>query len=142
MLTPNATPNNFEAMNRLARRSIFRVLALSVVLAAALGVFTLRSHAGRSEAAVNRLQYSLGCGPGGSAQVAFYWYGGSQTAVQTWIDLSIYGNFFQPGTFIGAGSFKASDGYFEWRGMLPNTTHYVRINQQLANGSWDPSETY
>ena len=122
--------------------SIFRLLLVSALLAAGLGAFSLTREIGRSEAAVNRLQFSMGCMPNGTAQVAFYWYGGSPNATQTWIDASLTNNDRAPGTFVGAGPFRAADSFYEWRGLYAGYTHYIRINQQLPNGRWDASETY
>jgi len=78
----------------------------------------------------------------GGASVAFYWYGTSPTARQVWLDVSQSLSYWEPGTFTNAGPFGPNDGYYEWRGLPAGSTIYVRVNQQLANGAWDPSETF
>lgn len=63
-------------------------------------------------------------------------FGPERPAIEQWIDLSIFGNprnpeldnGFPPGTFIGAGPFPPHGFDFEWRGLLPATRHYSRVN--------------
>ena len=58
------------------------------------------------------------------------------------MDLSIFANGWQPGTFIGAGPLPGSATFYTWNGLTAKTTHYFRVNQLLASGSWDASTTY
>ncbi len=77
-----------------------------------------------------------------TASVTFSWQGSDPSARQVWIDLSIFDNGFAPRSFIGAGPFSGSNTSFTWSGLKPSMTHYVRINQQMANGAWDTSPTW
>jgi hypothetical protein len=79
----------------------------------------------------------VGSGPN-SVRVTFLWTpsgGGRQ-----WVDLSIFGNNFAPGTFIGAGPFQPRSWGFIWSGLLQGTTHYARVNTLTSQG-WMPSRT-
>ncbi len=123
-------------------RHLLRVFALTAVLV--LSLFALSFRDGRTkpaEAAVYKIQYSLGCNATG-ASIQFYWYGQSSSARQIWLDMSTYVGYWDPGTFVGAGPFSASTSSYEWKGLTDGATYYVRVNQQLASGAWDPSETF
>jgi len=125
------------------RTNLLRLSTLTAVLVLTLATVSLRSNGARpAEASVNKIQYSLGCTDNHKAEIAFYWYGGSASARQVWIDASTYLGYWDAGTYTSAGPFTANDGYYEWKGLASSTTYYVRVNQQLANGAWDPSETY
>src|SRR6476646_4533943 len=115
----------------MQKTKLVRMFALTAVLALAITFVSLRGTAMPSEAAVNRLQYSIGCAPNGGASVAFYWYGTSPTARQVWLDVSQSLSYWEPGTFTNAGPFGPNDGYYEWRGLPAGSTIYVRVNQQL-----------
>lgn len=114
-----------------------------LALAAAIGVvaagafFAMPSHA-----ATNQLFVAQGCLPDGSVRVDFSWRGNDPNATQQWLDLSLFNNGWEWGTFLGAGPMPASQQSLRWDGLIAGTTHYVRVNQQLPNGAWDPSATY
>ena len=124
--------------------SRMRFAVLTVVSMLALGAVLLVPHlrAGTSEAAVSRLQYSMGCLRDGRVSVYFLWSGGSPNPRQQWMDLSTMNNNWIPGTFLSAGPFGPNAESFDWNGMTPNTRHFVRVNQLLQNNSWDASATY
>ena len=126
----------------MCSRTRFAVLTVVafVALAAALVVPHLRH--GESEAAVSRLQYSMGCLRDNRVSVYLLWSGGSPNPRQQWVDLSTQNNGWLPGTFISAGPFGPNADHFDWNGLTPGVRHYVRINQLLQNNSWDPSLTY
>jgi hypothetical protein len=50
-----------------------------------------------------------------------------------WVDLSLFGNNYAPGTFLGAGAFGPG-ARFDWQGMLPGVKHYYRVNALFATG--------
>ena len=95
-----------------------------------------------SQAATNQLYTLQTCLPDGSVRVDFSWQGNDPTANQQWLDLSLFNNTWEWGTFLGAGPLPASQKALRWDGLIPNATHYVRVNQLLANGVWDPSPTF
>ncbi len=80
------------------------------------------------------------CEAGGSMSAKFSVgpasFGEERSAIEQWIDLSIFGNpsypefdnGFPAGTFIGAGPFPVAGFDFEWRGLLPGVRHYSRVN--------------
>jgi hypothetical protein len=59
-----------------------------------------------------------------------------------WLDLSIFDNGFEPGSFLGVGPFLGEGNSHTWIGLLPGTAHFARLNQQLPDCSWDPSVTF
>jgi hypothetical protein len=114
------------------------------LLASAVGAALLLGIAWQStaSAAVNSLFLTQSCLPDGSVRVKFDWNGNDPTAVQQWLDLSLFDNGWQWGTFLGSGPMPASQRSLTWDGLISNTTHFVRVNQELTPGAWDPSPTY
>lgn len=59
-----------------------------------------------------------------------------------WLDLSLFNNGFRPGTFLGAGPFHAvANSEFQWEGLVPSRSHFVRVNTLHDNGLWIPRMT-
>jgi len=65
---------------------------------------------------------------------------------EAWVDLSLFNNGFQPGTFLGYGPATPLDpklplnGAIRWRGLIPGTVHYWRVNLRYGD-TWYPSPT-
>lgn len=114
------------------------MLAALVTLTATLVTFA----APPSARAAPIVGVSQQCQPDGKVAVTFSWYGNDPTAIQQWIDLSIFNNGWQPGSFVGAGPFPGTTTSFTWNGLVAGVRHYTRVNQQLRSGVWDPSLTY
>ena len=123
-------------------RTRFAVLAFVSFLALSAGLVVPHLRHGTSEAAVSRLQYSMGCLRDGRVSVYLLWSGGATNPRQQWVDLSTLNNNWIPGTFLSAGPFGPNAQSFDWNGMTPGTRHYIRVNQLLQNNSWDASQTY
>jgi hypothetical protein len=79
---------------------------------------------------------------GGKANVTFSWQGSDPASSQQWLDLTTVDNGWQAGTFIGAGPLGGRETSYTWNGLLSNTLHYIRVNQQLRGGAWDGSGTF
>jgi hypothetical protein len=116
---------------------IILVLATLLALVAAYGA----PAAPRVEAAANQLLTTQYC-EGGRVKVQFSWSGGNPASLEQWLDLSIFDNGWRDGTFIYAGPLVGSLTTYTWEGLTAGTQHYVRVNQQLGNRSWDPSQTF
>jgi hypothetical protein len=95
----------------------------------------------RAEAGANQLFATQYC-EGGRVKVIFNWTGGNAAALEQWLDLSIFDNGWRDGSFIFIGPLPGSLATFTWEGLTPGMQHYLRINQQLPNYSWDPSQTF
>src|SRR5688572_3705964 len=95
-----------------------------------------------SQAATNQLYTLQTCLPDGTVRVDFSWQGNEPSANQQWLDLSLWDNHLEWGTFLGAGPMPGSQDKLRWDGLISSSTHYVRVTQQLANGVWDPSPTF
>ena len=117
-------------------------VSLALALVAVCSVPIATRSAGRSEAAVSRVQYSVACLDDDEATVFLLWSGGVVSPRRQFVDLSIYNNGWLPDTFIGGGPFGPTATSLNWDGLFPDTKHYIRINQQLANGAWAASSTY
>jgi len=76
----------------------------------------------------------------GNAKATFYWIPVTPNGVVQYLDLSVLNNGFAPGTFLSAGPLAGDANSFIWDGLLPNTTHYFRVNTLSASG-WQPSAT-
>src|SRR3954447_1550389 len=87
--------------------AVFSVVALG-------GALLLPIRAGESEAAISRLQYSMGCLKDGRVTVYFLWTGGSPNPRQQWMDISTQNNNWIPGTFLSAGPFGPNAQSFDW----------------------------
>ncbi len=94
-----------------------------------------------AQAATHTLYPAQSCLPDGTVRVQFSWAGNNTGASQQWLDLSLYNNNWQWGTFLGAGPMAGSQTSLTWDGLIPNSTHFVRVNQQVGN-NWDPSPTF
>src|SRR3954471_24169606 len=94
-----------------------------------------------AEAGASQLLTTQYC-EGGRVKVTFSWTGGNAASLEQWLDLSIFDNGWRDGTFIFAGPLVGSLATYTWEGLTPATQHYVRVNQQVGNHSWDPSQTF
>jgi hypothetical protein len=95
-----------------------------------------------SQAATNQLSTLQTCLPDGTVRVDFSWTGNEPSSTQQWLDLSLWDNQWEWGTFLGNGPLPGNQSKLRWDGLIPNATHYVRLNQQLVNAAWDPSPTF
>ena len=75
----------------------------------------------------------------GSIAVTFSWPE-TPGALQTWLDLSLFDNGFASDTFVGVGPLTPETLWFEWDGLLPGRTHYIRVNTLTPTG-WLASPT-
>jgi hypothetical protein len=121
----------------------FRLIA-TMLIAIILSAGALLGPRSTADAAVSLLTISQTCSTAipGTVRVSFSWSGNAPGSQQQWLDLSLANNDWQPGTFLGAGPFSSATTSFTWDGLLPNAVHYVRANQQLPAGNWDPSQTF
>ena len=122
----------------MIRRSLNIPFLAILLLAAAAGDLRHRSGV---EALDHQLWVTQECSSHG-VKVDFRWTGANPSAAQQWLDLSLFNNGWQWGTFLGAGPFSASAQSHSWDGIIPNAVHFVRLNQQLPNGQWQPSSTF
>jgi hypothetical protein len=114
-----------------------------LALAAAIGVVAAGAFfAMPSQAATNQLYLMQNCRSDGSVRLDFSWKGNDPSANQQWLDLSLFNNGWDWGTFLGAGPMPASQQSLRWEGLISGTTHYVRLNQLMPNGVWDQSVTW
>jgi len=94
-----------------------------------------------AEAATSQVFMNQVCGAG-KVNVTLTWQGNDTSAQQQWIDLSTSDNGWAAGSFISAGPLAGPATQYVWNGLTPSTLHYVRVNQQLADGSWDASSAF
>ena len=73
-----------------------------------------------------------------SVRITFVWR--ASGAGPQWLDLSIFGNGFAPGSFVTAPSFGPGAWGFVWDGLLEGATHFARLNT-LTRAGWMPSAT-
>jgi hypothetical protein len=54
---------------------------------------------------------------------------------ETWLDVSLFDNGFQPGTFLGHGPHPSRSKHqvIEWEGLRPRAVHYYRINARVGS---------
>jgi hypothetical protein len=78
----------------------------------------------------------------GKVTVTLQWTGNSPYATGQWVEMSYTDNGWQPHTTTSVGPLKPKINTFSSDGLLPNTRHFLRFNQQFADGSFDPSLTF
>jgi hypothetical protein len=122
-------------------------MKLRLVLCLAASILAIAAFSGvtkRADAAVGQLTITQSCSTTtpGTVKATFVWSGAAPGSLQTWLDLSLFNNGWQPATFLGTGPFNSVTNSYTWDGLIPNTVHYVRVNQQLPAGNWDPSQTF
>ena len=115
---------------------VLYILAILVLVGFYAG---LRGHS-PAHAAASRVAFSQTCSHGKS-NLTINWEGNDPAAWEQWIDLSTSDDGFRAGTFLSAGPIASRTTTYIWDGLEPNTTHYLRINQLLPDGRWDPSRT-
>jgi hypothetical protein len=117
-----------------------RTVITALVLVGFLAFHSAQNSA-PAHAEARDLSFSQVCA-NGKSNVTFKWAGTASNGLQIWLDLTIFDNRWQPGSYIGAGPIDGAATSFTWDGLTADTMHYVRVNQQLADGRWDPSRTY
>lgn len=127
----------------ISRRRLLRLAAMMGAGTGALGAAAALVLSGSSvtRAATSSVLVAQSCQPNG-VSVSFTWQGVSPSASQQWLDLSLFDNGWQGGTFLGAGPIPASAQTYSWSGLKPNAVHFVRVNQLLPGGNWDTSQTF
>jgi inhibitor of cysteine peptidase len=58
-----------------------------------------------------------------------------------WVDLSLYDNGFQDGSYLATGPLVEGQAGLTWPGLIPGFTHYWRVTALMPDGSWVVSET-
>ena len=112
-------------------------IIIAALAIAALGIGGGRVHAAAAGTPVADQQ--LCAQPTDRVTVIFRWTPGGQGP--QWLDLSLSNNGFIPGTFVNAGPLDAGQSSFAWDGLIPDATHFLRVNT-WTSGGWEPSPTY
>ncbi len=73
-----------------------------------------------------------------SVRVTIVWR--ASGAGPQFLDLSIFGNGFAPGSFVTAPAFSPQGWGYVWDGLLEGTTHFVRVNT-LTRAGWMATDT-
>lgn len=76
----------------------------------------------------------------GKVDVTFAWPSVGPHDFQVRLDLSLFDNDFQPGTFVSTGPLEPTATSYTWRGIRPGDVHYYRLNLRDADG-WHPGPT-
>ena len=119
-----------------------RLALFLVLLFSALGGLVLDTS--RSEASTQALYTTQTCSTTqpGMVRVTLFWTGNDPTALQQWVDVGTVGPSWGQGTFASFGPLAAATTALTWDGAASNSIYYIRINQQLSTGTWDPSPTF
>ena len=59
---------------------------------------------------------------------------------EQWLDISLFNNRFAPATYVGIGPLPSTASSFEWSGLQPGLTHFLRVNTRSRSG-WETSRT-
>ena len=118
---------------------------ISICLAAAvLALAALARFGDGADAAVGQVSISQSCSTTmpGTVKVTFTWSGAAPNSLQTWVDLSLSNNGFQPGTFIGAGPFGAGTVSYTWDGLISERRALRPRESAASRRGWEPSQTF
>jgi hypothetical protein len=116
------------------------LLRLALSLAMIGGLYLVIPATG-TRAAAPYIAVETNCN-GGTSNANFTWYGNDPYALVQYLDLSLSDNGFAPGTFFSAGPLGATQNSVTLAQIRPGAPHFVRVNQQLWTGDWDPSPTF
>jgi hypothetical protein len=107
-----------------------------------VGVLLL-STAHPTEASPNKPSVSPHC-LGDHVSLSVQYTGARNDALQIYLDLSSNDDSWAPGSFTSVGPLYGGAGHYDWPGLMPSTSYYIRVNQQLQDGSWDggPAQTF
>jgi hypothetical protein len=94
------------------------------------------------EAMTSGVSLRQSCAANGSVTLSIRWDGNDVEAIQQWVDLSLFDNNWQWGTFAGAGPYPGETTSLTWTDLPAGRELFMRMNQQLTNGAWDPSPTF
>jgi hypothetical protein len=126
-----------ETAGRKERRTKMRKkLALLAVGSLLLGAFVLT---GCKVAIVRSVDQTCSATGSSTVDVTFNWTPAAVGNGIQYLDLSLYDTF-PPGLFLGAGPLPPNQNTYSWPGLLPNKTHYWRVNT-LLDGVWYTSAT-
>ena len=115
----------------------------TILVALAWVIFGSLARPAPAEANVQSLRiWRQDCDASGRVNVHFEWAGADYSAQELWLDGSLVNNDWELGSFANKGPFPAGDWSFVWESMEPDAFHYMRVNQKLQNGAWDPSATF
>jgi hypothetical protein len=112
------------------------VIAVGLLVAVAV-YLVLTWGNGRLHAAAKLDLPRIACGD--DVVATFSWTPASDAVLQ-WLDLSLFDNGFEDGTFLGVGPLEAQVNVLTWPGLEPGLPHYWRINV-LTTDAWAPSQT-
>jgi hypothetical protein len=79
------------------------------------------------------------CVPGAIVRMRLQW--ATLNAGPQFVDLSLQNNDWQDGTYVGSQALAASASSLIWDGLVPSQWHYLRVNTQLPDGTWQQSTT-
>src|SRR5689334_15572859 len=102
-----------------------KLLAITVLSLFGVALFALQP--ARIQAAPSGLSKTEVCN-GDRADVTFRWSGVSSDAVVLYLDLTIFDNGWQSGTFLTSGAVTPDQTSFMWPSLVTRTRHLVRVN--------------
>jgi hypothetical protein len=119
-------------------KRLSRILVIPALVATSLA-FT---GVAKSEAAASGLTLAQACAADGSASLYFGWQGVNPAAKEVWLDVVSPGDGYRPAAVVSAGPLSPSTrGLDNWSGFGAGGTYYIRVNQLMWDGTWDPSGT-
>jgi hypothetical protein len=69
----------------------------------------------------------------GSTAITFSWPRATG-AYQVWLDVSLFDNGFEPGSFASVGPINSNATSYTWQGLAPGLPHYYRVNALYSDG--------
>jgi len=79
------------------------------------------------------------CVPGAIVRMRLQW--ATLNAGPQFVDLSLQNNDWQDGTYVGSQALAPSVSSLIWDGLVPSQWHYLRVNTQMPDGTWQQSTT-
>jgi hypothetical protein len=115
---------------------VFHKLTLGLIVLFCIAVV----QAGSVEATASSISAKQACTANG-LDLQLTWRNGRSRVVQQYVDLSFVSNGWVPGTYTPHGPLDGEAEALVIQSVVPGTAYYLRINQQLAGGTWYATET-
>ncbi len=95
---------------------------------------------GSCTSAVGLSKVTQECDDSGQVSVSFSWVPSLAVGATQWLDLTVQGASFAPGSFAGLGPLSTWRSSVTWDGLQAGVLHHWRINT-FSNGEWHASPT-
>src|SRR5215203_5120605 len=99
------------------------ILKLTIAILTSAFVLGFPAFLPQAHSAASTVSMTQACFAG-AIEGRFRWTGNDVQAKQQWLDLSIFDNKFEPGTYESEGPFEGRTATYTWLDLAPDTIYY------------------